>query len=511
MVWVGVLLAISVHARAGSCEALSNLPVPHNAMLVVEAIEEGTFVAPDGERLTVPAFCRIYGKARPTDDSNISFEVWLPAEKWSARYHQFGNGGFAGRISYVSLAGELRRGNAVAATDTGHEGTGFDAAWARGHPQKIIDYGYRSLKVTSDISGALIRAYYSPKTWRRYFTGCSNGGRQALMVAQRYPDDWDGILAGSPFNHATAHLASMARIQQRLRNPENALPAAKLPAIQRAAVASCTSAARVVAGVPADPRHCPLQPATLICKGAPNDDCLTAAQAATLQMIQEGLRDPRTGKRMLFGFEPTGAALANNWSRWIVNREPRPDSQLHFAAQFFQNMVFDDSQWSIERFTLDRDLRTARERDISGEPLAHVLDSVDPDLGRLHQHGGKLLMYAGWADALISPHGAIEYYDDATTRMGGARRTQSFFRFFMVPGMMHCQGGDAPTFFGQAPEVPGQFDDPEHDARRALERWVERGVPPKHLVATQFAEDDPQRAVIATRVICPYPSTAGCR
>ncbi|MGH8284535.1 MAG: tannase/feruloyl esterase family alpha/beta hydrolase, partial [Steroidobacteraceae bacterium] len=250
--------------RATDCEALARLRLPDVTIGLADAIGPGTFTSPDGETHAVPAFCRIHGEARPTRDSLINFELWLPAGGWNGRYYQLGNGGFAGRIHYPSLASEVRRLHVVAATDTGHRAGPFDAAWALGHPEKIVDFGYRSLKVTSDAASALIRAYYSAPARHRYFVGCSNGGRQALMVAQRFPEDWDGVLAGAPAHDWTRQLAAIAWIQKALRSDaESWILAAKLPAIQRAALESCTPAARVVNGVPTDPRSCDFDPAVL--------------------------------------------------------------------------------------------------------------------------------------------------------------------------------------------------------------------------------------------------------
>ncbi|MGH8186885.1 MAG: tannase/feruloyl esterase family alpha/beta hydrolase, partial [Steroidobacteraceae bacterium] len=233
------------------CAKLREQRLARASVVAADEIAGGSFVAPDDARVGVPRFCRVQADARPTADSQIRFELWMPASGWNGRYYQLGNGGYAGSISYAALAAELRRGNAVAATDTGHTGGPFDAAWALGHPERIVDYGWRSLKETFDGAQALIRAYYGTSASHRYFNGCSNGGRQALMLAQRFPADWDGILAGAPALNWTAQLASFALIQYVLRSdPENWIGPAKLHAIQRAALGSCAPAARVRDGIP---------------------------------------------------------------------------------------------------------------------------------------------------------------------------------------------------------------------------------------------------------------------
>lgn len=402
-----VLAAFAGHAS--DCAALALAKLPHVRITNVHRIEPGAFAAPGGSRLDVPEFCRVQGEAQPTADSQIGFEVWLPAKDWNGRYYQLGSGGFAGSIHHPSLAAELRRGNAVAATDTGHRADAFDASWARNHPEKIIDYGYRAVRETSHAAKALVRAHYGRPARYSYFTGCSNGGRQALMAAQRFPEDWDGILAGAPAYDWTRQLATFAWIQHALRT---------LP-----------------------------------------------AEAAS-RVVSEGPSDPQTGERLYFGFQV----------------EPERDAQLKLAEQFFGNMVHDDPAWRVERFDGVRDFELAQQRRIGNSTLSQVLDATNPDLAAFERLRGKLLMYFGWADALISPQAGVDYYERVLARMGGVERTQAFFRLFMVPGMGHCQGGAEPHAFGQAYVSPGLRDDPEHDIRRALEAWVEQGKAPERIV-----------------------------
>lgn len=497
--------------RSGACEALAALRLPQVTIVRTDAIEAGKFAAPDGESYDVPVFCRVHGEARPTGDSRIGFEVWMPASGWNGRYYQLGNGGFAGNIHYPSLAADVRRGNAVAVTDTGHRGGGFDASWARGHPQKIIDYGYRSLKETSDAARALIHAYYGAQPRHSYFAGCSNGGRQALMLAQRYPDDWDGILAGAPANHWTRQLASFAWLQNALRSDQQSwIAPAKLPAIQRAAIASCTADAGVANGVPTDPRFCRFDPSDLLCRSEETNDCLTRKQAAALAAIQDGPRDPDTRARLHFGFEPTAAAVVDNWERWIVNTDRSADTQLTLGEQFYRNIVFGAASWQIEDFNPQRDFALAQNATAAGESLAGVLDATDADLTRFERSGAKLLMYFGWADALISPRAGVSYYERVGERMG-IEKTRAFFRLFMVPGMTHCQGGPGANAFGQAPVSPGLHDDAAHDIRRALEAWVERRAAPDSIVAAKYLNDDPAQGVAMTRPLCAFPKVSEYR
>jgi feruloyl esterase len=414
--------------------------------------------------MALPAHCRIRGMARPTPQSQIGFELWLPTARWNGRYYQLGNGGFAGNIHAPSLAAEVARGNAAAATDTGHTGTGFDASWAAGQPERVVDYGHRSLKATSDAAGALIVAYYGRPANRRYFAGCSNGGRQALMVAQRYPGDWDGIVAGAPANRWTRQLASFAALQHQLRAvPGGWLPAAKLPAIQRQALAGCSAEAGVKDGVAADPRHCRFDPAAMLCRDAETDACLTAAQVTSVRMIRQA------------GYEATTAAVPGAWDEWIVQADAARPSQLTFATQAVRYLGGAGANWEVADFDPARD-GAALDRHHG------TIDADATDLGAFRARGGKIIGYFGWADPLIAPHSGVDYYRQVAAGMGPTR-VRDFYRMFMVPGMLHCQSGPGATSFGQSLPAPAGRPDRRHDIRRALEAWVESGIVPDTIIA----------------------------
>jgi feruloyl esterase len=461
--------------RAGACRALSTLQIPGVEILGATPIAAGEYKSPDGESYDVPAMCRVYGAARPAPESRIHFELWLPARRWNGRYYQLGTGGFGGRIHHPSLAAEVRRGNAVASMDTGHSGSQFDASWARGHPERIIDYGYRSIGATSGAAHPIVRAYYGTDARRRYFAGCSNGGRQALMAAERFPQDWDGILAGSPATPWIAHFAGFAEIQQALRKDQDSwLPAWKLPVVQRAA----------------------LDGRSALCARAENDACLTKGQAESVEMIVK------------HGYDPTTAAYDGGWADWIVNDSPTARTQLTLAEEFFRHMVFDDPRWTVARFR-PGDRERAETTRVNGVSLRDVLDP-NADLREMHRRKGKVLMYLGTADPVLAPGAILDYHRRVVERIGTLESTREFLRLFVVPGMTHCQGGPTPNAFGQAFIAPGVHDDAQHDIRRALEAWVERGVAPERIVAAKYVDDDPQRAVEATRTLCAYPEKAGC-
>ena len=463
------------------CTALTHRALPGGQVTSAQGVTRG---------FDAPPFCRVKAQLRPAVGSRVGVEVWLPLALWDGRYVQLGTGGFAGTVPEAGLAAEVRRGSATAVTDTGHVGAdAFDASWAAGAPARVIDYGYRSLKVSSDAAKSLTTAFYGRAPRFSYFVGCSNGGRQALMVAQRYPDAFDGVLAGSPAVRWTGQLSSFAWTQQILRTPGALIPVSKLPAIQAAAIAACRPEAGLVNGVPTDPRACVLKPATLQCHGQETDRCLTSAQVRALAAIQDGARDPATGAPLSFGFEPTSAATPGGWDAWIVNPDRAAQTQVTFAEEFFGHVVLGRPGWRVEDLRRPQDLARAR-------ALASTLDAVNPDLSRFRRRGGKLLIYAGWADPVISPRSAVDYYERLDSREAA--------RLFMVPGMLHCQGGVAPNAFGQAPVAPALRPDRDHDIRRALEAWVEQGRAPERLTAARYVDDDPSRGVAATRTLQAY-------
>jgi len=493
---LGSAQGLSSQPVDGRCTRLKSLSQPGLTILSATTTPAGEFAAGDGKGFAVPASCRVVAVAQPTADSRIGIEVWLP-DSWNGRYAQLGNGGFAGNIDHPSLANEIRRGNAAAMTDTGHKANQFDASWALGHPQKIVDYGYRSIKVTSNAAKALIQQYYDRPIRRRYYIGCSNGGRQALIAAQRFPNDWDGIIAGSAAVQWTKQLAAFAAIQHRLRSsPENWIPAAKLPLVQRAAIAACVSQTAI--------RSCRLDVWRLTCAKSNATSCLTPAEAASLDLIQSGPKGSRGGQ-LFAGFDPISVALPVNWETWILNPDRNAPSQLAFATQAYRNMILDRPDWRIEEWIAERDFALASTRQVAGRPLSAILDADNPDLGAFARHGGKLIMYVGGLDAAIAPGAAVDYYRRVAQHFGGFAPAQRFARMFVVPGMQHCQGGLGPNAFGQALVAPALRSDSSHDLREALEDWVERGKVPSSIVAAKYPDDDPRRAAVATRRIWPFP------
>ena len=503
------------------CEGLAGLTLPGTAITTAQAVTGGGFTPPGATApLTgLPDFCRVAGTISPVPESRIGFEAWLPLTTWNGRYMQVGNGGFAGRIRYDNLSQALRGNFATASTDNGGDASvGTVGEWALGQPQRIIDFAERGVRQTALRSKEVLQAFYDRPADYAYWNGCSEGGREGLVEAQRFPEDFDGILVGAPAQWWTHLFASFVWNRQALQaDPAATIPASKAPAIQAAALAQCDAAGdRVQDGVVGDPRACAFDPSVLLCTGAETDQCLTAPQVRGLTRIYQGAHNPRTGARIFTGLQPGAEADASaNWNLWIWSQ---PESQqFAYGNGFFRNLVFDDPNWDWRTFDFDRDMAYTDAKPIDGRPLGRLLNAMNPDLSRLAARGGKMIQYHGVNDPAIAPS-SIHYYEsvlrffgrsqqDQSNRGDALRRVQEFYRLYTVPGMGHCNGGPGPNAFGQlgAPAVPAE---PGRNALLALQRWVEEGVAPEAIVATRYGNNDPAQGVQATRPLCPYPQTA---
>jgi len=477
------------------CESLMKLALPHTA------VTSAAVVAATAE---IPSHCDVKATARPTSDSEINFEVWLPSSDWNGKYQQVGNGGWAGNIPLVSFAEPLKRGFAVAGTDDGHTAPG--AVWAIGHPEKLVDFGYRAVHETALQSRAIVQAFYGRAPTRSYFVGCSDGGREALMEAQRFADDFDGIVAGAPaYNWSHLFAGFLWNERALLDDPKATIPATKLPAIQKAVLGHCDALDGVKDGLIEDPRACHFDPKVVACKGADSDECLTAPQIAALAKIYAGPRNPRTGAQIVEGFPPGVEGEPGTWSTWIIPTAARTPAQFVFANTYFGQAVYEDAKWDFRTSNFDEDVRYGDEK------AGVILNSNNPDLRSFRARGGKLIQYHGWGDAAIPATSSIQYYEKVKDfmskysdgRSSSAQPVDNFYRLFMVPGMGHCGGGNGPNTFGNRPGAP---IDADHDVVAALEQWVEKGVAPKQLIGTGKASGDSSKML--TRPLCSYPQTA---
>jgi len=484
---------------ARACESLASLKLPDTTISLARTESSGSFTPPGGKPLTgLPTFCRVAGVIRPSADSQIEFEVWMPAKGWNGRLHGEGNGGFAGSISHDGLARAIGHGYASASTDTGHKGDAVDATWALGHPEKIVDFGHRAIHEMTVKAKAVIEAFYGEAPRHSYFASCSNGGRQGLMEAQRYPADYDGVVAGAPAAAWTTFLADFVWDAQAMSDPAAHIPPAKLPTIERAVIAACDARDGVPDGILAQPEKCAFDPKTIVCKGTDSADCLTPPQAEALAKVYAGPHT-RDGKRIAFGFPPGGETGEGGWGLWITGDAPGRSLQAMFASQFGANMVFDQPGWDLRTFDFDRDVKVAEER------TAKVLNATDPDLEAFRRRGGKLIVFHGWNDAALSAEQSVDYFDAVRARMG-AEVVDSFARLYLVPGLHHCFGGPGAYYCGGL-TVP--LADAEHDLSAALERWVEDGVAPGTIVATKPKEAlNPAAGASLVRPLCPYPRAA---
>ncbi|HEV3329535.1 MAG TPA: tannase/feruloyl esterase family alpha/beta hydrolase [Bryobacteraceae bacterium] len=461
-----------------SCESLASIELPNATITAAQTVAAGGFTLQGrGGAATpvadLPSFCRVSATLKPTSDSDIKIEVWLPVSGWNGKLLATGNGGWGGALAYGDMVQALRRGYATSGTDTGH--TGGSASFALGHPEKLIDYAYRSEHEMTLKAKVLIEKFYGNTARYAYFDSCSSGGKQGVTEAQRYPNDYDGIVAGAPANYMMHLQAERLWIAQSVhKNPASYIPPEKYPVIHNAVLAACDALDGVKDGVIENPRACHFDPSVVACKNGDAPDCLTAAQVEAAKKIYTGAKNPRTGDEIFPGLEPGGELL---WSRLAG---PQP---LGLATDTFKYVVFQDPNWDYLTLNFDEDI--ARADKIDGG----TNNAIDANLKPFFGHQGKLLMYHGWSDQQIPPGGTLNYYGNIVKAVGGPAKASDSVRLFMVPGMGHCGGGDGPNVF---------------DTVTALEQWVEKGKAPEKLIASYATNG----AVDRTRPLCPYPQVA---
>lgn len=475
-------------AAAGTCEDLKGAKLQDGVVESATPTAANDSIALGGALPGLPApaaFCRVKVRLKPTASSDIGVEVWLPEKAaWNGKFLGSGNGGYGGGFAgpFIMMRGSLAQGYAAAGTDMGHTGKkDTDATWALGQPEKIKDFGYRANHLTAGAAKTLIAAYYGAGPKLSYFHGCSDGGREALMEAHRFPDDYDAIIAGAPAIPWTKLMSSFAWNAQTIA--AGPIPKAKLAVVQNAVLAQCDKLDGVADGVLENPAACRFDPGVLQCKTGDGADCLTSTELASLRRIYAG-PTTRGGASIYPGFPVGGEAIAGAWDTWIT----KVDGQhANFSTEFFRAMVFDDPNWNLAAFDVERDLKAAQARQ------SETLDSGNPDLRAFKARGGKLILYHGWADAAIPAQSTINYYKAVQAKTGG-----DFVRLFMLPGMSHCLGGPGPNIF---------------DAVGTLDAWRGGGAAPEQMIATKFDNDlfafvGFPSAPVRTRPICAYPQVA---
>jgi hypothetical protein len=448
------------------------------------SIETATLISASGD---LPEYCHITGQILP----EVRFELSLPAS-WNNRFYMFGNGGYAGES--LTAPGRVNNRNtalkarfAVAQTNTGHDAANEPLGTFAVNRQKLLDYAFRAVHVTAETSKRIIREYYGAAPARSYFDGCSTGGRQGLISAQRFPDDFDGIVVGAPVLDFTGTMINYGPVIRALET--GPVPLEKMKIIAERVYAKCDGLDGLVDGLIDDPRRCDFDPAKEL-PACANDvegkDCFTSAQLRALNAIYRGAESG--GKRVFWG-QPVGAEIeaptpggaASIWANWIIARTGRTIS-YNFAETFFRYLAFPkpDPNFDFKSFNIETDIPKLK-------TISDLLDAKNPDLTRFKTRGGKIVMYFGWADTALNPLMGVDYYEKVSARFGAS--TVDFFRLFMVPGMAHCRGGVGTD---------------QCDFLSALVEWVEKGVAPNRIVASQIRDGK----LIRTRPLCPYPQGA---
>jgi feruloyl esterase len=472
-----VLFVFVLNATAQTpCEKLKDLELEDATISEVEFVPAGPYTirvqksspAAKPPDIQLPAHCRVAAVLKPSSDSHIEMEVWLPAEDWNGKFQAVGNGGWAGTISYSAMASALQEGYATASTDTGHKGA--NALFGIGHPEKVVDYAYRAVHETTVQSKTIIAAFYGKQARFSYWNGCSTGGRQGLMSAQRYPEDFDAIVAGAPANfHSHLHASDLAVSVPILLDKASSVSRTQLAMLHRAVIASCDEIDGVKDGILTDPRQCHFDPSDLLCRAGSNDICLTPSQLTAIQSIYAPSR-MRTGE-VIFPGKALGSELG--WRTFSGSTPPA------VALGTFY-LTYQDPDWDWRTFDADRDTVLADQK-------TGFINAIQPDLTAFKARGGKLLLYHGWNDTSIAPENTVNYYSSVLAKMGADQG--DWVRLFMVPGMGHCRGGEGPSqanFFS------------------AMERWRESGTPPDHITAYRVSGN----SVNMTRPLCPYPQDA---
>ncbi|HEY6454982.1 MAG TPA: tannase/feruloyl esterase family alpha/beta hydrolase [Steroidobacteraceae bacterium] len=469
-------------AAAAPCAQLADLKLPHATITGAEPVAAGAFKAaaaggggpgaPATDYGHLPAFCRVAGTLHPTADSDIRFEVWLPASGWNGKFVGTGNGVWAGSIVLSSMAEPLSKGYATMATDDGHQGSPLDGSFAAGHPEKLIDFGYRAVHETTVAAKELVKAFYDKPASRSLFVSCSTGGRQGLMEAYRYPKDYDGISAMAPANPMVGlMIASLWTGVATLKDSASQISRQKFALVHKAVLQACDARDGVTDGI-VSRLDCDFDPQVLQCKGHDGADCLTGSQVAALRAIYAGVHNPRTGKLIYPGFQPGSEDMLP-----ILTMGPEP---FPVATTFFRALVFRDPKWDFRNFDYDHDV----ERSLQ---VGHAdLDVPPTGVEGFLAGGRKLLLSHGMADGLIPTRSTVNFYT-ALTHHAAAKESANA-RLFLVPGMGHCGGGEGPSVI---------------DTLSSIDGWVGSGRAPQRIIAS-----NPPGTAPRTRPLCPYPQQA---
>jgi Tannase and feruloyl esterase len=465
---------------AASCESLASLKLPETTITSANTVAAGAFRLPTlggsavaSQFSTLPTFCRVTATLTPSSDSDIKVEVWLPISGWNGKFQAVGNGGFAGVISYSALAAAVTAGYATASTDAGHQGN--TAAFALGHPEKVIDFADRAVHYMTVQAKTIVNAYYGSAPSLSFWNGCSQGGRQGITEAAKYPSDFEGIVAGaSGINNMRLMIARMVINVFAHRSADSYIPPEKYALVHEAVLKECDALDGVKDGVIENPAVCHFDPKILVCKDADGPNCLTAAQVETARALYSPIKNPKTGAQVMPALLQPGSELG-----WAILAGPEP---IRYSTETFEYLVFKDPEWDWHRFNAATDIDAALKADNG------LLEFTDPNLKPFFDRGGKLLMYHGWADPQVTPMNSVNYFKDVVKRLGAGVVGKSI-ELYMVPGMNHCAGGPGTDSFNKM---------------EAIEQWLASGTAPKQILASHLTN----RTVDRTRPLCPYPQVA---
>ena len=475
----GTLLTTTNLSAATSCENLAKLNLPNANIDSAKLVDAGAFVLPArGANMfaNLPAFCRVTATLTPTSDSDIKVEMWLPASTWNGKFQAVGNGGWAGTIPYPALSAALAVGYATAGTDTGH--VGGTADFALGHPEKLIDLAYRAMHEMTVHSKTVIDAFYGSPAKFSYYNGCSQGGRQGLAEAQRYPEDFNGIIAGAAAWDQLRLVGERTALNLVVnKDAESVIPPAKYTMLHEAVLNACDMMDGVKDAVIENPAMCKFDYSSLACKAGDGPECLTNGQIESARAMTSVLKDPNTGSIIFERNLTLGSELG-----WATLGGPKP---LGLAISGMQNIVFQNPSWDYHTMNISTDIERAAQADNG------AFFSGDPDLKPFFEHGGKLLMYHGWSDPQVTPWNSVVYYNNVLKTVGEEKAVDSI-ALFMVPGMNHCSGGPGTDTF---------------DKMKALVDWVEQGRKPAQILAAHLTNGK----VDKTRPLCPFPQVAKYR
>jgi tannase/feruloyl esterase len=499
----------SVAGTPASCESLSSFHFADTTINSAMSQSGGPYVAADAWHLAfanLPPYCEVYATIKPTADSSINVRVWMPTQRYNGRYLGTGNGGYAGGFFFSELADGINRGFATANTDMGTApAAGVNADALVGHPEKWKDFGWRATHLMTTFSKALINAFYGNPAQRNYFAGCSTGGQQALMEMQRYPDEYDGVLAGAPaFNRTHLHTILVSEYRATHRTAQSYIPPTKLDLVNKAVLAQCN---RQDGGAPSDPfltdpRDCQFDPAQLQCPIGDGPNCLNADQVAAMKVYYKGSTNLATGAVIAPGNargSETSSPAALGFALNESSTEPTFDSLFKWVFGL---------TWQWQTFDFNKDMASV------DRVLASDLNANNADLRQFASRGGKLVMYHGFADPLIPSQTSINYYNALVESSSGTvsaktiAQTQKFARLFMAPGMWHCKDGPGPNSFGGPIQQQAPSYDPQYDLMSALVQWVEKGTAPASVTATKYNGDLQQGGIVMQRPLCPYPQFA---